>query len=464
MLVNQSKIKREGFSSGLAVFFATLSSAVGLGNIWKFPALTGMNGGGAFLLLYLICTMLVGIPVMISEFYIGRRTKKNSIGAFECLKPGTYWKYTGVMGVLSVYLIIFFYSSVAGWVYSYLFKALKGDFYGITPETAAAQFGSTITAPLPPVIWQLVVIAVISIILISGVKNGIERVSKTLMPILFILIIICDIRAISLPGAYEGIRFLFEVDFSKITAGAVLTALGLSFFKLSLGMGTMITYGSYFTSDSNIMNNSCRVALSDLVISLLAGIAIFPAVFSFGMEPGMGPGLLFITIPLVFSKIQFGNILLIAFFFISSIAATMASISMVEVPVAYFTEEKGFSRTKSVLLNSAIIAVLGVLASLSADQASLLGNIKILGKTFFNLFDFLSSNVLLPFGGLLIALFTGYFISKDEIYKELTNHETLRNKGAIKVYLFIVKYITPILLAIVFLYSLGTALGILKLS
>lgn len=454
--MENNRAKREGFSSGLAVFFATLGSAVGLGNIWKFPYLTGKYGGGAFLLVYLLCILLIGLPVMISEFFIGRSTRKNAVGAYKKLKgPKTGWKFIGFAGILSSYLIMFFYSCVAGWVYSYVFKTVLGGFSGITAETAEAKFKATLLQPLPPILWQLVVMAVVSAILIAGVKKGIEKITKILMPVLFVLILVCDIRALTLPGAFKGLDFLLHVDFSQLTGTAILTALGLAFFKLSLGMGTMITYGSYFTEDNNMVGTSLRVALSDTLVSLLAGLAIFPAVFSFGMEPGAGPGLLFMTIPMVFSRMPLGGILLAAFFILTAIAATCAMISLVEVPVAYFTEEKGLSRTKSVLLNAAIIVAVGSLAALSADGKSLLGGTTVLGKTFFDLFDFASSNILLPLGGLFIALFTGYFLKRDEVKKELVNQGKLKTGGIVDVFFFILRYVTPILLIIVFLYSIG---------
>lgn len=452
---DQCKLKkREKFSSGIAVFFATLGSAVGLGNIWKFPYLTGINGGAAFLIIYLLCVAFVGIPVMVCEFYIGRKTRKNAVGAFDKLGKKNF-KIIGYAGVISAFLIMFFYSCVAGWVYSYLFRALNGDFTGIDPKTSGAMFSKTILGPMPPILWQIIVLIVVSTILIAGVQKGIERITKTLMPVLFILILICDIRALTLKGASQGLIFLFKPDFSSLTKAGILTALGLAFFKLSLGMGTMITYGSYFTEDNNMIETSVKVALSDTIVSLLAGIAIFPAVFSFGMEPGAGPGLLFITIPLVFSKIPLGNLLLVAFFFLTSIAATTAMLSLVEVPVAYFTEEKGMDRKRAVISTSIIMAIIGILATLSVDKGSLLGTVKILGKGFFDLFDYISSNILLPIGGLLIAIFVGYFNKKEDIIKELSNQGKLRNENIIKSYIFIIKYITPILLVLVFLNSIG---------
>lgn len=452
----EEKKKREMFSTGVAVFFATLGSAVGLGNIWKFPYLTGANGGGAFLLAYLLCVALVGIPVMACEFYIGRKSRKNAVGAFKELKAAKGWKTIGFMGVASAFLIMFFYSCVSGWVYSYVFKSIKGDFRGVTSATAATKFMSTLTGPISPLIWQFIVFAVVSIILIAGIKNGIERITKTLMPVLFILILICDVRALTLPGASQGINFLFHVDFSKLTGAVILTALGLAFFKLSLGMGTMITYGSYFTQNNNMIATAVKVALADSLISILAGIAIFPAVFSFGLEPSKGAGLLFMTIPLVFSKIPFGGVLLVAFFFLTAIAATTAMISLVEVPVAYFTEEKGMGRKKAVLCTTGIMMVVGILATLSADSTSLLGNIHILGqKGFFDSFDFLSSNILLPVGGLLIAIYIGNFVKKEDFKLELSNQGTLNNGNVLNVIYVFIKFISPVLLIIVFLNSIG---------
>lgn len=448
--------KREGFSSGVAVFFATLGSAVGLGNVWKFPYMVGTNGGGAFLFVYLMCVIFVGLPVMISEIFIGRRTRKNVMGAVKKLKPNQpFWRIIAVFGMITVYLIMFFYSCVGGWVYSYIFKSLKGDFTGVTSNVSQNIFSSTVLGPIPPILWQLVVLIVVGTILIMGVQKGIEKVTKTLMPLLFILIIICDIRAVTLPGTKEGLKFLFHIDFATMTKQGVLIALGLAFFKLSLGMGTMVTYGSYFTDNNNIVGTPVKVAISDTIVSLLVGIAIFPAVFSFNMKPSSGPGLLFMTIPLVFSKLPFGNILLVLFFILCSIAATTAMISMVEVLIAYFSEERGISRKKAVIINIVIIALIGITATLSVDKTSLLGGISIFGKTLFDAFDFASSNIFMPIGGLLIAILVGWFIKKEDIEEELTNYGAIKTTWHISLYRFILKFVSPVLLVIVFLNSIG---------
>lgn len=455
----ETRVKRETFSTGLAVFFATLGSAVGLGNIWKFPYLTGSNGGGAFVLIYILCVLLVGVPIMISEFYIGRRTRTNAVGAFGKLKAHPAWKSIGYMGVAAAFLIMFFYSSVAGWVYSYVFKALRGDFKDLAvlpveeaTKIVADQFSATMGGMYSPMLWQLFVFVIVSAILIAGVKNGIERITKTLMPVLFVLIVVICIRSLTLEGAANGLNFLFKVDFSKITPPVALSALGLAFFKLSLGMGTMLTYGSYFTEDNNMLATSAKVALSDTMVSILAGVAIFPVVFTFGMEPSAGPGLLFNTIPLVFSKIPFGNLLLTAFFLLTSIAATTAMISLVEVPVAFMTEEWKLKRNTAVLLTAGIMLGVGVL---TVHPQSLFGSVTVAGKSFFDLFDYLSSNLLLPIGGLLIALFAGYVVSHDKLKEELSNYGKLNNDNTIKLFTLVLRYVTPLLLLIVFLNSIG---------
>ncbi len=447
--------ERERFSTGLAVFFATLSSAVGLGNIWKFPYLTGKYGGGAFLLIYFICIVLVALPVMISELYIGRKTRKNPIGAISAFKSKGPWKIIGYMGILSAFFILFFYSSVAGWVYSYIFKGLSGVFVNSSNKDLDNIFNHTVSTPVYPIIWQFIAIVVVASILVLGVKKGIERMTKLLMPVLLILIIICDIRALTLPGAMKGLAFIFKVDFSSITKEVILMALGLSFFKLSLGMGTIITYGSYFTSDNNMIATAGRVAVSDTIVSLLAGIAIFPAVFSFGMTPQQGPGLLFKTIPLVFSKVPFGGVLIVLFFVLSAIAATTAMLSMLEVVVTYFVEEKKVSRRKAVLICSSIVLIIGTLVTMSQNSANPISKLKPFGLGLFDFFDQASSNVLLPLGGLMIALFAGYVVNKKDIEAELSNNGKLKNRTLIRIYTFLLRYITPVLLFIVFMSMIG---------
>jgi len=449
------KVKREGFSSSLVVFFATLSSAVGLGNIWKFPYIVGQNGGATFILIYLLCVLGVGLPVMLSEFILGRSSKKNVMGAISDVTPRKFFKSVGIFGIIVAFAISCFYTAVAGWVYSYIGKAILGKFRGVDTVQAKEIFDTTTVGPLQPVLWQVVVLIVSSIILIKGVRSGIERVARIGMPILLGLLIACAVRGLFLEGGKDAIGYLFIPSFKDISlVSVVMTALGLAFFKLSLGMGTMMTYASYFPDDNNLLGNAVKVIIGDTIVSLLAGMAIFPSVFTFGGEPGSGPGLLFETIPLIFSKLPGGNVLIIIFFILAGLAATMATISMLEVPIAYLSEERKISRKGAVICTSIVVAVVGLLATLSANPQGLLGQKFIFKMTFFNFFDYISSNILMPIGGLLLAILVGYFMKKERIRHELVE-KSGNSVGMMNLYYFILRYITPVLLIIVFLSALN---------
>ena len=443
---------RDGFATSLGVIAATLGSAIGLGNIWKFPSLTGANGGAAFLILYIVCTLLVGLPVMISELAIGRRARTNAVTAFRILAPTQPWWLIGAAGVLAAFLIMAFYTEVAAWVFAYIFKAAVGGLATTDPAVTAATFTDLITNPVQSLVWQWIVLALISVIIIAGVSKGIERVTKRLMPALFILLLIVIVRSLTLPGAREGLAFLFRPDFSKVTWATVLAAMGLSFFKLSVGMGTMTTYGSYFRADQDIPGTAFRVMLGDVTVSIMAGIAIFPAVFAFGFQPDAGPSLLFITIPAVFNSMPFGGGFMVLFFILTAIAATGAMLSLLEVPVAFLNERLGWSRRTATVTTSLLLALIGSAAALSS---SLLADTKILGKTFFDLFDFASSNVLLPVGGLCVCLFAGWRWGAAEMRRELTNGGTLANARIANLFIGIVKFVTPALVFIVLLSGLG---------
>jgi len=445
---------REGFTTTLGVLAATLGSAVGLGNIWKFPSLTGQNGGAAFVFVYMICVALIGLPVMISEFIIGRRGGANNVGAFRKLEPSPKkpWYLAGVVGVVAAFLIMFFYTDVAGWVYSYAFKALIGGFANVGTAQTADVFAAHIGSVAGPLIWQWIVLVTISVVIIAGVTKGIERMTKTLLPILLVLLLICDVRALTLPGAMAGVAYLFQPDFTKITAGVVLAAMGLAFFKLSVGMGTMTTYGSYIGKRESLPGTAIRVALADTAVSLLAGLAIFPAVFAFGFKPDAGPSLLFITIPAVFKTMPFGQVFLTMFFVLAAIAATGAMISLLEVPVAYLTEEKKWSRVKATVVSAGAMGVVGSLATLST---SVMSKTLVFGKTFFDLFDFLSSNVALPLGGIVICLFVGWKLGQRVILEEASNEGELKNLALLKVFAFAVRYVAPLAILVVLLNGLG---------
>ena len=450
--MQEIKSKREGFSSSIGVIAAILGSAVGLGNIWKFPYVTGANGGAAFILVYLLCLALVGLPVMLAEHLIGRHTKANAVGAFKKLQPRKPWFLVGGAGVLSAFLIMAFYTTVAGWVYSYIFKAAGGALLSTKPEDTSLVFKTLVSGVSEPLFWQIFVLLVTGSIIMAGVTKGIERVTKVLMPLLFILLVVIDIRSLTLSGAGAGLSFLFKPDFSKITVSVILAALGLAFFKLSVGMGAMITYGSYVDKNENLPKMAIKVALADTLVSLMAGIAIFPAVFAFGFKPDAGPKLLFIIIPTVFSSMPFGRVFMVLFFVLTAIAATGAMLSLLEVPIAYLTEQYQWTRRNATLLTILGIALLGSTATLSN---SLLANVTLFGKTFFDFFDFATSNVLLPLGGIFISLFVGWQWGYANVKQEMSNGGELKNDGLVRVYMFLVRYVVPTAIALVLLAGLN---------
>lgn len=446
-------VERDRFVSRIGVFLATVGSAVGLGNIWKFPALTGSNGGGAFLLVYVASTLLIGLPVMISEHMIGRTYRANAVRSMRQATTGrTPWWLVGAAGVLSAFLILAFYTEVAGWVFTNVLKAFSGGLLSTDPAVTSQAFGSMVTDPVMSLAAQWVVFAVITAIIMMGVSKGIERATKRLLPVLFFLLVVVCIRGLTLPGAAAGLRFLFKPDLDALTWAAVLTAMGLAFFKLSVGMGTMITYGSYFPEDQNIPATAVRVMLSDLFISMLAGVAIFPTVFTYGFAPDAGPSLLFITMPAVFASMPFGQVFMVIFFFLTAIASIGAMISILEVPVALLQEERHYTRAKATLIIMGLLFVAGATAALSS---SVLADVTVFGKSFFDLYDFTSSNVLLPLGGLFISIFVGWVWGKENTVAALTNDGALANGKLVSVFFFITRYISPVLIAVILLQGLG---------
>ena len=442
---------REKFSSGLAVFLATLSSAVGLGNIWLFPYVTGENGGAAFILVYFICILLIGLPILLIEFSIGRGTRKNIYGAIKSFTNKKIFKAMGFIGILTTSCILFFYTAVAGWVYSYIFKALTGSFKSMNAQQVSEVFTQTSSNPVSAIGWQIVAVVVACSILAFGVKSGIEKITKTLMPVLIGLLIFCGIRSLMLPGAMEGVEFLLKPDFSKINLAVIVSAMGLAFFKLCVGTGTMITYSSYYNDENNLGSTGTKVVLADTGVSILAGLAIFPAVFSFGLEPTSGPGLLFETIPLIFGGIPGGQILTVIFFVLTAMAATMAMISLFEVITAYLVEELKIKRVKAQIINVVFVLVFGSLAALSGHPEGVLANIKILGLTIFDFYDKSAQLFMLPINCMLMCIFSIYFVKREFFINQLTNEGKLNNLWFAKSVLFTVKYITPVLIVVVFL-------------
>jgi neurotransmitter:Na+ symporter, NSS family len=453
-MTQTSKAARDGFTSTFGVLVATLGSAVGLGNIWKFPYLTGANGGAGFLLVYLLATLLVGLPVMIIETMLGRAARADAVTTFDRVAPIRQggWKIIGWMGFAAAVLIMAFYSEVAGWVYAYIFKALTGEIATTDPKVAGAVFGNLVSNPTYSLVWQWIVLGITGSIIVLGVSKGIEAVARKLMPLLFILLVVLCVRSLTLPGAMEGLKFLFSPDFSKITPAVLLTAFGLAFFKLSIGMGCMLTYGSYFRPDQNIPATTTRVMFADLSVSLLAGIAIFPAVFAFGFAPAAGPSLVFMTIPAVFASMPGGVVFMTIFFVLTAIASVGAMLSLLEVPVAILSERYRLGRKRASLYTILAILLLGIPASLSQSIAA---EWKLFGMSPFDLFDFLSSNILLPFGGILICIFVGWVYGLPQLERELSNDGRLANRPLIRAVFFLVRYIAPLSIAVVLLHGLN---------
>lgn len=439
MEINQ----RDSFGSKLGVIAAAAGSAIGLGNIWRFPYVLGENGGGAFLLIYLLFVLSIGIPVMLSEFTIGRSAQRNPVGAFLKLAPGKPWFLVGIMGVGAAFMILAFYTVVAGWTLEYVYQSVINGFHGKDQVAIGGMFDQ-FRDTSRPVIWFLIFMLMTLGIVIAGVKNGIERYTKILMPILLVILIVISIRAVTLPGAGEGLKFLFHPDFSKITPKVILEALGQAFFSLSIGMGTLITYGSYIQKKEDLTNIAINVSLADTLIAVLAGVAIFPAVFAFGIPPAAEEGLVYKTLPVIFQQMPGGYFFSLLFFVLLAVAALTSTISVLEVIVAYFSEELNLSRKAATWLGTISVAVLGVFASYS-------------GKVF-DVLNFTSANILLPLGGLLIVVFVGWYLGRKKAFAEITNDGALKAR-LFNIYLFLVRFIAPIAIAIVFL----NGMGILKL-
>lgn len=442
---------RDSFSSKFGVIAAAAGSAVGLGNIWKFPYIAGVYGGAAFLFVYLAFIVAIGLPVMLSELIIGRSSKKNAFGAFKVLAPGTPWRYIGILGVGAAFLILSFYGVVAGWSLQYIALSVQDGFSAKSPEQITSLFNNLIESPVKPVLLQLVFMVLSAAIVIVGIQKGIEKYTKILMPLLVVILIFLCIKSVSLEGAKAGLNFLFKPDFSKLTADGILSALGHAFFTLSLGMGTLITYGSYIRKDNNLINTVINVTVADTVIAIMAGIAIFPAVFAFGIEPSEGPGLIFVTLPNVFHQMPGGYIFSIFFFVLLSVAALTSSISILEVVVAYFKEEFNMGRKASTVLATILISILGVLCSLSMG---VLSPYTFFGLNIFDLMDWISANLFLPIGGMFIALFIGWHFGRKKVQAEVAQGGTL--SGAfLSIFMFLVKFIAPIAIAIVMLNKVG---------
>ena len=446
---------RANFGTKLGVILASAGSAVGLGNIWRFPYMTGEYGGAAFIFVYLGCVLLFGAPIMMAEFLIGRRSQSNTARAYQKLAPGTQWRWVGRMGVLAGFLILSYYSVVAGWTLQYIVSAGVGHFADKTPADFISLFDTFVSNPWLPVVWTVLFLLITHFIIVKGVEKGIERSSKIMMPALFILLLILAVCALLLPGAGRGIEFLLKPDFEKVDGGVLLAAMGQAFFSLSLGMGCLCTYASYFKPDTNLPRTAFSVAVIDTCVAILAGVIIFPAAFAVGIQPDSGPGLLFVTLPNVFQQ-AFGNVpflaalLAVMFYILLALAALTSTISLHEVVTAYLHEEFNLSRAKAARLVTAGCIILGTFCSLSLGVGR---EYTLFGMTLFDLFDFVTAKLMLPLGGLFIALFTGWYLDKKIVWEELTNRGTLKVR-IYRLIVFLLKFVAPIGIAFVFINEL----------
>lgn len=449
--------QRETFGNRFAVIAALAGSAIGLGNIWRFPYMVGEGGGAAFVIIYLLSSFFLALPIFLSESIIGKTTHKSTFGAMEQLAPGTKWKWASLLTVVAPLVVVSYYSVVGGWSIDYLVKSIGLSFTSASLDSVTSMFGNMISSPWIPIICHTIFLGLTCFIVACGVKNGIERFAKITTPLLFVLIVLIMIFSVTLPGAGAGVKYMVNPDFSKITGKVVASAMGQSFFSLSLGVGVILVYSSYMKDDENIFEAGFWTAIFDLIFALIAGFAVMPAVFSAGIEPSSGPGLIFSTLPYIFAKMGLtmpwlSAAVSILFFLTILVAALTSSISMVEVVVGYLTEEKGISRKKSTVLVFCFAWVLGCLCSLSFGP---LKDVKIFGHTIFEGCDILVSNYLMAFGGLLFTIFVGWKMPRKLVRDEFTDGGTLKLSSRIFGFVyFLIKYLAPVGIAVIFLTNL----------
>ncbi len=446
---------RGNFGSRLGVILASAGSAVGLGNIWRFPTEVGRNGGAAVILVYLCCVFLLAMPVMLSEFVVGRRSRANTVGAYRVLAPGKPWIVAGFIGVLGGIMVLSFYSVVAGWTLHYTVESFGLGLMG--EQDFGAVFNSFVSHPWKPLVFQFVFLLLTHFVVSRGVESGIERYSKVMMPVLLLIIVLLSGFSLTMPGARDGLTFLLKPDFSKVTTQVVLSAMGQAFFSLSVGIGCLATYASYFKSDTRLVNSALNVCTIDSMVAIMSGFIIFPAAFSVaGVQVDSGPGLVYITLPHVFNMafegIPFVGYLFSGLFYVLLLLAALTStISMHEIATAFIHENYKMSRQKSAVIVTLICMVLGTACCLSFGAWS---GVKIWGMGFFDLFDFLTAKFLMPLGGILITMFVGWSMERKMVMEELTNQGTLRIRG-LRFLIFLVRWVAPIGVGLVFLNELA---------
>ncbi len=456
--VIMSKLERASFGSKLGVILATAGSAVGLGNVWRFPYMTGQNGGAVFIMIYIGCVILLGIPCMISEFIIGRHAQANTARAYRKVAGANPLSYIGYMSVLTGFLITGYYAVVSGWCLQYIWASLIGQLNGGTPAFYTDYFKSFSQDPVKPVYWTILVLFVTFMVVRGGVRNGIERASKMMMPTLFILLLIIVGASCMLPNAEKGVEFLFKPDIRMINGDVFLAALGQSFYSLSIAMGCICTYASYFSKQTNLTTSALQIGVIDCIVAILAGLMIFPAAFSVGVNPDSGPSLIFITLPNVFQHAfgsipMLGYLISLLFYALLSMAALTSLISLHEVSTAFFSEELGMTRKRAALLVTVSCTVMGAVCSLSLGPSG--QYLHLFGKSLFDVFDFVTGQIFLPIAGFLTCILIGWFVPHKMVRDEFTNNGTLRAGTLFHYYLFQVKYVCPLCILFIFLHQLG---------
>ena len=451
-----SKLERANFGSKLGVILATAGSAVGLGNVWRFPYMTGQNGGATFILIYVGCVVLLGIPCMISEFIIGRSAQSNTARAYRKVGGKNPLSYIGYMSVLTGFLITGYYAVVSGWCLQYIWASLSGHLKG-DPAFFKTFFASFSQDPVKPVFWTLVILFATYLIIEHGVRDGIERASKLLMPTLFILLLVIVVAACMLPGAAGGVEFLFKPDWDKINGDVFLGALGQSFYSMSIAMGCICTYASYFSKQTNLTTAAVQIGVIDCLVAILAGLMIFPAAFSVGVNPDSGPSLIFITLPNVFQQAfaafpVVGYVVSLLFYALLALAALTSLISLHEVSTAFFHEEFRLPRKRAALLVTVCCCLMGAVCSLSLGAWQ---GLNFFGMTLFDLFDFVTGQLFLPIVGFLTCILIGWFVPHKLVHDEFTNYGTLRVSRLFGFYIFLVKYICPLCILWIFLHQLN---------
>ena len=450
-----SQQERAKFGSKMGVILATAGSAIGLGNVWRFPYMAGENGGAAFIIFYILCVVMLGLPCMVSEFIIGRHAQANTARAYNKISASRIWTAVGCLSVLTGFLITSYYAVVSGWCLQYIYASLMGHLDG-DPEYFKQYFANFSTHPVKPIVWTVAILGITHLVIQHGVRDGIERASKMLMPTLFILLLVLVVSSCLLPNAIAGIEFLFKPDFSKVTPDVLLGALGQSFYSMSIGMGCLCTYASYFSRHTNLLRSAVQIGIIDTFVAILAGLMIFPAAFSVGVGPDSGPSLIFITLPNVFQQAfsgmpLVGYIISLAFYALLSLAALTSLISLHEVSTAFFHEELHIGRKKAALIVTLSCSVLGAFCSLSLGGYEVMS---FLGKTLFDIFDFVTGQVFLPVCGFLTCLMVGWYLPHKLVRDEFTNWGTLRG-SLFHVYLFAIKYLCPACILIIFLHQFG---------